>query len=215
MAVDRKFLAFRTTRPVDFGPYRDLWCFVMNPMKEDWTRDDLDTRAAETVHAYLVSDWQQGPPTHRDGPPVRLASVLAVWDPLDLTDVRRLAAVSRFSRGGQSHQAHDLELVKQWGKLKEAHLSLLSHPRQLDDPLPTWVACFGAPKLLENAPVFPTAFDFLYDDARFLRPSGPLALVPYSELLYVGPIALFVVPILLEALAAVDVLARVPQGAAS
>src|SRR5437016_1829357 len=153
MAIERHFADVRTTEPISFSIYRDCFCFIGDPMK---TEDPKEGEVPpQQVHAYLMCDEADLPPGRRDGPRMRKAKILALWDGLGASHVRLLAAVSRLARGIASHRERDVRTLKGWEGLRDAKLRALASagPACFSGPggLPVWVACFGAPRTLERA----------------------------------------------------------------
>ncbi|MGH9463574.1 MAG: hypothetical protein ACRD1X_20410 [Vicinamibacteria bacterium] len=158
--------------------------------------------ASQNVHAYLMCDEADLPPEQRDGPRIRRAKILALWDGLGAPHVRLLAAVSRLSRGIAMYRQRDIETLRGWKGLGDPTLrALISGDvdilRELAG-LPVWVACFSAPRTLERAPVV-----WIKRETGFLD----LGSQPVSDLLYAGRIGRGIAPSLLAGLRSFDLLA--------
>lgn len=78
MAIERRFADIRTTQPISFSVYRDRFCFIGPPMETDYSKEG--GVAPQEVHAYLMCDEAELPPDQRDGPRIRRAKILALWD---------------------------------------------------------------------------------------------------------------------------------------
>jgi hypothetical protein len=200
MAIERRFGGIRTTQPISFSVYRDCFCFIGDPMDTDDSKEG--EVASQDVHAYLMCDEAELAPEQRDGPRIRLAKILALWDGLGAPHVRFLAAVSRLSRGIAVYREPDIETLRGWEGLGAPMLRTLISTdveiRREPDGLPVWVACFGTPRTLERAPVV-----WMKRETGFLD----LGSQPVSDLLYSGRVDRGIAPSLLVELRSFDLLA--------
>jgi|SRR5690242_13999493 len=200
MAIERRFSDIRTTRPISFSVYRDRFCFVGDPMETE-SSEEGDV-APQQVHAYLMCDEADLPQDQRDGPRIRRAKILALWDGLGASHVRMLAAISRLSRGIVTYRERDIEALQRSEGFRDPKLRALASAERASDGdrarLPTWVACFGAPRILERAPVV-----FIKRQTGFVD----LGSEPVSALLYAGRINGEIAQSLLVELRSFDVLA--------
>src|SRR2546428_8151204 len=155
MAIERRFTDIRTTQPISFSVYRDRFCFIGDPMETEYSKEgDV---ASQKVHAYLMCDEADLPPDQRDGPRIRQAKILALWNGLGAPHVRLLAAISRLSRGIVTYREHDIDALRRSEELRDPKLLALASADGASPGdgarLPVWVACFGEPRILERAPV--------------------------------------------------------------
>src|SRR5690349_16648681 len=144
MAIERRFADIRTTQLISFSVYRDRFCFIGDPMETEYSKEgDV---APQEVHAYLMCDEADLPQDHRDGPRIRRARILALWDGLAASHVRLLAAISRLSRGIVTYRQCDIEAVRRSEEFRDPGLRALtsadgaSHRDSARPPM--WVACF-------------------------------------------------------------------------